>query len=293
MTKHEPAEEIPVGQPNNEQRYWKNVTQLEITTRETNPDQDIKSAPGTKDRQLRTERYDLLPELEGSLIGTLSTSKTRELYDRYAQTVGDVAARWPTEEQLAKRLKLKLEHKIHVGSFEEEIAQLLIRYSSKAEMKHRKRNLQNYWTFPPEMMEAVHEAMGARTEVFTSLLNLGAYQFSPEYAAEDHPLQSDEKDHTCNKDGGTGPRGWRKFCPNALRTHNIFTEALRRRAATDSSLQQMENTLLAMKDTIEAAYAANTTNLASLKEKLTNRPDAPICTKCKKPRGSLPRSAHV
>ncbi|KAK3284477.1 hypothetical protein CYMTET_7873 [Cymbomonas tetramitiformis] len=53
-----------------------------------------------------------------------------------------------------------------------------------------------------------------------------------------------------------------------------------RRAATDSSLQQTENTFLAMKDTIEAAYAAN---LASLKEKLKNRPDAPICTKCKKP----------
>ncbi|KAK3239310.1 hypothetical protein CYMTET_50754 [Cymbomonas tetramitiformis] len=45
----------------------------------------------------------------------------------------------------------------------------------------------------------------------------------------------------------------------------------------------MENILLAMKDTIEAAYAANTANLASLKEKLKNRPDAPICTKCKPP----------
>ncbi|KAK3274452.1 hypothetical protein CYMTET_17364 [Cymbomonas tetramitiformis] len=66
-----------------------------------------------------------------------------------------------------------------------------------------------------------------------------------------------------------------------------------RRAATDSTLQQMENTLLAMKDTIEAAYAANIANLASLKEKLKNRPDVLICTKCKKSRGSLPRSAHV
>eukprot|EP00854_Cymbomonas_tetramitiformis_P001805 gene1805-biopygen1683 len=134
---------------------------------------DIKHALGTKDKQLRTEGdTTYCYEPEGGLIGTLSTAKVRELYDRYAQAVGDVAAQWPTEEQLAKRLKLKLEHKIHVDSFEEEIAQLLIRYSSKAEMKHRKRNLQNHWTFPPEMMEAVHEAMGARTEVFASPLNV-------------------------------------------------------------------------------------------------------------------------
>ncbi|KAK3253521.1 hypothetical protein CYMTET_37234 [Cymbomonas tetramitiformis] len=45
----------------------------------------------------------------------------------------------------------------------------------------------------------------------------------------------------------------------------------------------MENTLLAMKTAIEAAYAANTANLASLKDKHKNRPDAPIRTKCKNP----------
>eukprot|EP00854_Cymbomonas_tetramitiformis_P013616 gene13616-biopygen14008 len=69
---------------------------------------------------------------------------------------------------------------------------------------------------------------------------------------------------------------------SALTLHSMpaHVQNVVRRAATDSSLQQTENTFLAMKDTIEAAYAAN---LASLKEKLKNRPDAPICTKCKKP----------
>ncbi|KAK3238599.1 hypothetical protein CYMTET_51390 [Cymbomonas tetramitiformis] len=99
----------------------KNVTHLEISTGETNPDQDIKSAPGTKDKQLRTEgdaTYSNHPPLRKqeiwgqpvifSNLGTLSTAKTRELYDRYAQAVGDVAAQRPTEKQLAKRLKLKL-----------------------------------------------------------------------------------------------------------------------------------------------------------------------------------------
>ncbi|KAK3247699.1 hypothetical protein CYMTET_42808 [Cymbomonas tetramitiformis] len=125
---------------------------------------------------------------------------------------------WPAQikKQQAKRRRLELEHRVQVGSFEEEVAQLLIRYSSKAELKQRRRNLQNHWTLPPEMMEAVHSAMGAKTEVFASPLNvhrdttsyysqyprdavfgamgsaweakwedLGAYQFNPEYTAED------------------------------------------------------------------------------------------------------------
>ncbi|KAK3272748.1 hypothetical protein CYMTET_18970 [Cymbomonas tetramitiformis] len=126
--KREPEEEILAGKPNSEQRYWKHVTHLEISTGETNPDLDIKHAPGTKDKQLRTEGdTTYCYEPEGGLIGTLSTAKAQELYDMYAQAVGDTAAQRPTEEQLAKRLKLKLEHKIHVDSFEEEIAQLLIR----------------------------------------------------------------------------------------------------------------------------------------------------------------------
>eukprot|EP00854_Cymbomonas_tetramitiformis_P034198 gene34198-biopygen19718 len=216
-TKREPVNEILAGKPSSEQRYWRGVTHLAITTGETNPDQDIKHTLDTTDRQLRTEGdTTYCYEPNGGLIGTLSTAKVRELYDRYAKEVGDGAVQRPTGEQLAKRLKLKLEHKIHVGTFEEEIAQLLIRYSSKAEMKHRKRNLQNHWTLPPEMMEAVQEATGARTEVFASPLNvhkntktyysqyprdsvfgaagsaweaqweqLGAYQFNPEYTAED------------------------------------------------------------------------------------------------------------
>ncbi|KAK3289122.1 hypothetical protein CYMTET_3428 [Cymbomonas tetramitiformis] len=216
--KREPVDEILAGQPSSEQRYWKQVTHLDVCSRETNPDQDIRHITGTlKDRQLRTEGgTTYCYEPEGSLIGTLSTVKVRELYDRYAEAVGDGAAQRPTEKQLVKRLELNLEHKIHVDAFEEEIAQLLIRYSSKAEMKHRKRNLQNHWTFPPEMMEAIHTAMGVQTEVFASPLNvhkntktyysqyprdsvfgavgsawearweqLGAYQFNPEYTAGD------------------------------------------------------------------------------------------------------------
>ncbi|KAK3289200.1 hypothetical protein CYMTET_3361 [Cymbomonas tetramitiformis] len=323
-TKREPAEEILAGQPNGEQRYWKEVTHLEICTRETNPDQDIRHIPGVKDRQLRTEGdTTYCHEPEGSLIGTLSTVKVRELYDRYAEAVGDSTAQRPTEKQLAKRLKLSVEHKIHVSTFEEEIAQLLIRYSSKAEMKHRKRNLQNHWTFPPEMMEAVHTAMGVQTEVFASPLNvhkdtrtyysqyprdsvfgavgsaweeqwekLGSYQFNPEYTAgdlykalkkainstktaepvlgvgiyptyakspyrkllnkhmgyrvhelleikegqftflpPDHWMQGNlQKPKQCNWNMRilivANAAGWRKYCPDALKTHDIFSKAL-------------------------------------------------------------------
>eukprot|EP00854_Cymbomonas_tetramitiformis_P008828 gene8828-biopygen8980 len=202
---------------------WERTTQGKRTKRE--PEDEILAGKPSKDtgnglptwRQLRTEGdITYCYEPDGSLIGTLSAAKARELYDRYASEVGNSAVQRPTWEQLAKRLKLKLEHKIHVDTVEEEIAQLLIRYSSKAEMKHRKINLQNHWTLPPEMMEAVHEVMGARTEVFASPLNvhkntrpyysqhprdsvfgaagsaweaqweqLGAYQFNPEYTAED------------------------------------------------------------------------------------------------------------
>ncbi|KAK3244573.1 hypothetical protein CYMTET_45816 [Cymbomonas tetramitiformis] len=83
-------------------------------------------------------------------------------------------------------------------------------------MKHRKKKPTKPLDLSPEMMEAVHEAMGARTEVFASPINvhkntkpyysqylrdsvfgamssaweaqwekLGAYQFKPEYTAED------------------------------------------------------------------------------------------------------------
>eukprot|EP00854_Cymbomonas_tetramitiformis_P034218 gene34218-biopygen20894 len=325
--KREPVDEILAGQPSNEQRYWKEVTHLEVYTRETNPDQDIRHVTGIKDRQLRTEGgTTYCYEPDGSLIGTLSTVKVRELYDRFAEAVGDSAAQRPTEKQLVKRLELNLEHKILVDTFEEEIAQLLIRYSSKAEMKHRKRNLQNHWTFPPEMMEAVQTAMGVQTEVFASPLNvhkntetyysqyprdsvfgavgsaweaqweqLGAYQFNPEYTAgdlyralkkainstktaepvlgvgiyptyakspyrkllnkhmgyrvhellevkegqftflpPDHWMQGNlQKPKQCSWNMRilvvANAAGWKKFCPDALKTHGIFSEALLKR----------------------------------------------------------------
>jgi len=103
-----------------------------------------------------------------------------------------------------------------VGTFEDELAALLIRYSSKEEKRHRKANLQNHWTLPKEIMEAIQKAFSIHTEVFASPLNvhkdttryfsqypedvvfgaegsawnthwglLGAYQFNPEYTAED------------------------------------------------------------------------------------------------------------
>ncbi|KAK3284293.1 hypothetical protein CYMTET_8051 [Cymbomonas tetramitiformis] len=82
QAKREPEEEILAGRPSNEQRYWKNITHLEINTRETNPDQDIKHVEGTKDRQLRTEGdTTYCYEPEGGLIGSLSTVKVREMYN--------------------------------------------------------------------------------------------------------------------------------------------------------------------------------------------------------------------
>ncbi|KAK3283600.1 hypothetical protein CYMTET_8688 [Cymbomonas tetramitiformis] len=217
VTQKGPEEELLAGHPKNEQRYWQNVTHLQLHTRETNPDHDILGSADELGRQLRTEGdVTYCYEPDGKLIGVISTPETRELYNRYTQTVGDTSASGLTREQQATRLKLALEHRVQVGSFEEEVAQLLVRYSSKVELKQRRRNLQNHWTLPPEMMEAVHSAMGVKTEVFASPLNvhrdttkyysqyprdavfgamgsawearwedLGAYQFNPEYTAED------------------------------------------------------------------------------------------------------------
>ncbi|KAK3267070.1 hypothetical protein CYMTET_24349 [Cymbomonas tetramitiformis] len=55
------------------------------------------------------------------------------------------------------------------------------------------------------------------------------------------------------------------------------------RRALDSSLVQMEATLVQMKPDIEEAFAQNELRYSLLKEKLANRPDAPVCTSCKKP----------
>ncbi|KAK3272974.1 hypothetical protein CYMTET_18765 [Cymbomonas tetramitiformis] len=55
------------------------------------------------------------------------------------------------------------------------------------------------------------------------------------------------------------------------------------RRAGDNTLQQMESTLGRMAPVINDAYAANQKKLDLLKERLKDRPDAPICTSCKKP----------
>ncbi|KAK3243604.1 hypothetical protein CYMTET_46759 [Cymbomonas tetramitiformis] len=46
------------------------------------------------------------------------------------------------------------------------------RYSSKAEEKERKKNLQNHWTLPTNVLRALQEAFGLSTEVFVSPLNV-------------------------------------------------------------------------------------------------------------------------
>ncbi|KAK3257792.1 hypothetical protein CYMTET_33133 [Cymbomonas tetramitiformis] len=114
--KHEPEQEILAGQPNNEQKFWRNVEHLQVHTKETNPDQDTWGNPGTMDKQLYTEgTTTYCYEADGRLIGTLSTAKPRELYDKYVQAVGDTTAQAPTGDQLARRLKLNLEHKIQAS----------------------------------------------------------------------------------------------------------------------------------------------------------------------------------
>ncbi|KAK3250981.1 hypothetical protein CYMTET_39673 [Cymbomonas tetramitiformis] len=89
---------------------------------------------------------------------------------RYKQAVGQEGE--PTEAQAKLRKELWREHNIRVDPFEDEIASLLMRYSSKEEERERKRNLQNHWTMPPEILRALQEAFGLSTEVFASPLNV-------------------------------------------------------------------------------------------------------------------------
>eukprot|EP00854_Cymbomonas_tetramitiformis_P001377 gene1377-biopygen1224 len=103
--KREPEDEILAGKPSSEQSYWKRVTHLEISTGETNPDQDIKHILGTKDRQLRTEGdTTYCYEPNGVFASPLNVHKnTKTYYSRYPKdsVFGAVGSAWEAKwEQL-------------------------------------------------------------------------------------------------------------------------------------------------------------------------------------------------
>ncbi|KAK3284980.1 hypothetical protein CYMTET_7399 [Cymbomonas tetramitiformis] len=203
------------GRPRNTHRHWPKVKWLEVNIKECNPNHDIKKAKGGT--QIRTENGTAYCYArDGSLIGMIWETKLRELYNRYMNTVGDEREGELTETQSTARHNLHKDHDIKVEQFEDEIALLLKRYSSKEQMKLRRKHLQNHWTLPGELMEATRVGLGVDTELFASPLNvhtntrkyysryprdmifgargsawdadwqlLGAYQFNPEYTAED------------------------------------------------------------------------------------------------------------
>ncbi|KAK3250902.1 hypothetical protein CYMTET_39736 [Cymbomonas tetramitiformis] len=209
------------GRPRNTHQHWPKITNLRVHTNTINPDEDIVTPEhqyetGRRHCQVRMQHDQAYSyDANGRLVGTLTKAKTIELYNRYVQTVGGENGE-PTIKQTNARLQYRRKHGRHVGTFEDELAALLIRYSSREEKRHRKENLQNHWTLPKEIMEAIQKAFSIRTEVFASPLNvhkdttryfsqypedvvfgaegsawnthwglLGAYQFNPEYTAED------------------------------------------------------------------------------------------------------------
>ncbi len=93
---------------------------------------------------------------KGQLIDTIATDRVDRLYSqfqRYAQ-------------------EAKLTYNLEVGTFEEEIAKLLRRYSKTYKHNGRtKTNLKNHWANPPPIMKFIKNVIKAVIERFASPLN--------------------------------------------------------------------------------------------------------------------------
>ena len=134
------------GKPTAETIPWPKITDLTLDSSETNPEQDIVNARYAH-CQIRVEGEKAHSyHRNGKYIGTLTTKKLLRLKERYAQAVGQGDEKTETQKRLTR--ELWREHSIHVETFEDEVASLLIRYSSKKEEKERKQNLQNH----PELL---------------------------------------------------------------------------------------------------------------------------------------------
>ena len=93
----------------------------------------------------------------GRLVGTITAARAQWLYQRYEVTrLGNPA----------------LFDSLAAGSFEEELAKLLLRYKDgHRDGADRETRLSNHWAVPDPLMVALREGLGVRGERFASPLN--------------------------------------------------------------------------------------------------------------------------
>ncbi|KAK3265738.1 hypothetical protein CYMTET_25594 [Cymbomonas tetramitiformis] len=215
-----PTEREPLsGTPTRHAHYWPGVTKLNIDTEPFNPDWD--AAPSGKcTLTTETGRHHVFAHDErGKMVGALKEEVLDRLYDRYVAATGTSSTDQTHTRAGEERRRSFEEREPQLGTihgFATEVVLLLKRYSCEEEEEVKKTALQNHWTLPPEIMQALQEAFGIQAEIFASPLNvhshtatycskfdrdkifgskgsawdthwgeLGAFEFNPEYTAAD------------------------------------------------------------------------------------------------------------
>jgi ribonuclease HI len=93
----------------------------------------------------------------GRLVGTITAARAQWLYKRYEGT---------------KQGKPALFNSLETGSFEEELAKLLLRYrDGHRDGEGRETRLSNHWAIPDPLMTALRVGLGVQGERFASPLN--------------------------------------------------------------------------------------------------------------------------
>eukprot|EP00854_Cymbomonas_tetramitiformis_P008567 gene8567-biopygen8692 len=215
-----PTEREPLsGTPTKHAHYWPGVTKLNIDTEPFNPDWDVAPSGGCTLTTEEGRHHVFAHDERGKMVGALKEEVLDRLYDRYVAATGtDSTDQIHTQAGEERRRSLE-EREPQLGTvhgFATEIVLLLKRYSCEEEEEVKKTALQNHWTLPPEIMQALQEAFGIQAEVSVSPLNvhshtatycskfdrdkifgskgsawdthwgeLGAFEFNPEYTAAD------------------------------------------------------------------------------------------------------------
>ncbi|KAK3233308.1 hypothetical protein CYMTET_56390 [Cymbomonas tetramitiformis] len=197
-------------------QYWPGVTKLKIGTEPFNPDWD--AAPTGRCTLTIEEGRDhvFAHDERGKMVGALKEEVLDRLSDRYVASTDQ--AHTPVGEARRRSFEEQEPQLGAIHGFATEIVLLLKRHSCEEEEEEevKKTALQNHWTLPPEIMQALQEAFGIQAEVFASPLNvhshmatycskfdrdtifgskgsawdtqwgeLGAFEFNPEYTAVD------------------------------------------------------------------------------------------------------------
>ena len=96
-------------------------------------------------------------EPQGRCLGTLSTERARHLRARFEAT---------------RASNPHLFAELRAGPFEEEVAQLILRYKDGYREGNRRTTIKNHWASADELMHALRVGLGARTERYASPLNV-------------------------------------------------------------------------------------------------------------------------